>query len=425
MLNSLKIGQKVLVLPILAAMGFVLVFAVLISGSSRSSAIRRSIHTDQLRGIVSAENPEIWRDLSRELDRADEIDRTATIVAGIIVVSIVIGLTAMAILINRYLDLMLRRTLKILQRITEGDLTGRMRANRKDEIGQAGDALDSLFATFEGTVYAFSGNTSVLTEAAEQLSSTSQDMSSAAEQTARQANMASTSAAHVNERMQSVAVAVEQLTASVKEIASNANQASGIASDAVAAADETNSTIRSLGTSSSEIGEVVKVINSIAEQTNLLALNATIEAARAGEAGKGFAVVANEVKELARETAEATDDIGQRVTAIQTDTDRAIGAISEIGTVVRTIHDIQTTIATAVEEQSATASEIGRNVSDAAVGSSEIARNVAGLAEAAESSSAGAATTLEAAVRLGRTASELESALRHFRFNPTGEEPGQ
>jgi methyl-accepting chemotaxis protein len=425
LLNSLKIGQKVLVLPILAAMGFVLVFAVLISGSSRSSAIRRSIHTDQLRGIVSAENPEIWRDLSRELDRADEIDRTATIVAGIIVVSIVIGLTAMAILINRYLDLMLRRTLKILQRITEGDLTGRMRANRKDEIGQAGDALDSLFATFEGTVYAFSGNTSVLTEAAEQLSSTSQDMSSAAEQTARQANMASTSAAHVNERMQSVAVAVEQLTASVKEIASNANQASGIASDAVAAADETNSTIRSLGTSSSEIGEVVKVINSIAEQTNLLALNATIEAARAGEAGKGFAVVANEVKELARETAEATDDIGQRVTAIQTDTDRAIGAISEIGTVVRTIHDIQTTIATAVEEQSATASEIGRNVSDAAVGSSEIARNVAGLAEAAESSSAGAATTLEAAVRLGRTASELESALRHFRFNPTGEEPGQ
>jgi methyl-accepting chemotaxis protein len=233
--------------------------------------------------------------------------------------------------------------------------------------------------------------------------------------------LVSASAEHVNSSIQSVAVAVEQLTANVQEIASNAHQASRIASDAVAATDQTNATIRLLGDSSSEIGDVVKVITSIAEQTNLLALNATIEAARAGEAGRGFAVVANEVKELARETASATDDIQRRVSMIQTSTGEAIDAISRIGAIVRTIHDIQATIATAVEEQSATANEIGRNISQAAGGSSEIARNVAGVATAARSTSAGAATTLEAAVRLGKTASDLESALSHFKIQPTGE----
>lgn len=421
MLNNLRISHKVLVLPLLAVVGFTLVFIVIVGGSSRSQVVRKTALDTGFQQAATAHDPAAWERLSSEFKRADVIDRKALTIASIIVVTIVALIIALTLVINRYIDLMLRRTLKILERITNGDLTGRMRANREDEIGLAGNALDRLFSTFENTVGAFSKNTSILKVASDQLEATSHEMSSATEETSSQAALVSASATQVNESIQSVSVAVEQLAASVQEIASNAHQASRIASDAVTAANDTNTTIRSLGRSSSEIDEVVKVINSIAEQTNLLALNATIEAARAGEAGKGFAVVANEVKELARETAAATDNIGNRVAAIQTDAEHAIEAISEIGSVVKTIHDIQTTIATAVEEQSVTTSEIGRSVGEAAGGSSEIAHNVAGLAEAAQSTSEGASTTLEAAVRLGQTTSDLESALHQFKFNTASE----
>ena len=421
MLDNMKLSHKVMILPVLAALGFVLVLAIFVTASNRSDSVRRSLRSGEVRAIVSDQDAAAWDRFTEELDRADDIDRRSLATATAIVFTFVVLLAVFTVVINRYIGLMLGRTLHVLDRLAKGDLTRRMNANRKDEIGQAGEALDHLFAAFEGTVFAFAGNTTDLKRAADQLSITSQDMSSAAEETSSQASLVSTSAEQVNESMQSVAVAVEQLTASVQEIASSAHHASQSASNAVTSVEETNTTIRSLGTSSSQIGEVVKVINSIAEQTNLLALNATIEAARAGESGKGFAVVANEVKELARETAAATDDIAGRVATIQSDTQRAIDAISGIGEVVRSIHDIQTTIATAVEEQSATASEIGRNVTEAATGSSEIARNVAGVASAARSTSNGAATTLEAAVQLGENASRLEATLAHFTFSPTTE----
>ena len=177
-----------------------------------------------------------------------------------------------------------------------------------------------------------------------------------------------------------------------------------------------------LGASSAEIGKVIKVITSIAEQTNLLALNATIEAARAGEAGKGFAVVANEVKELAKETAAATEDIGQKIEAIQGDTQAAVGAIDEISTIIAQINDIQNTIASAVEEQTATTNEITRNVTEAATGANEIAASITGVAQAAHDTSSGAASTQMSARDLAELADELNRSVMRFvvKSNGTG-----
>jgi len=189
-----------------------------------------------------------------------------------------------------------------------------------------------------------------------------------------------------------------------------------VAASAVQVAESTNKTVGKLGESSAEIGEVVKVISSIAEQTNLLALNATIEAARAGEAGKGFAVVANEVKELANQTGKATEEIGGKIQAIQTDTKSAVEAIAEISTVIDQINDISNTIASAVEEQTATTAEIGRNIEEAAKGSSEINLNIAGVAQAASETSEGVGQTQEAAEKLSEMANNLKNLVSQFKY---------
>ena len=253
-----------------------------------------------------------------------------------------------------------------------------------------------------------------LAGAAEELTATSQQMAGNAEETSAQANVVSAASDQVNQNIQTVATGSEEMSASIKEIAHNATQATKVTSDAVLLADSTNKTVTKLGVSSAEIGQVIKVITSIAEQTNLLALNATIEAARAGEAGKGFAVVANEVKELANQTAAATEDISNKIQAIQTDTQSAVGAIGEISTVIGQISDISNTIASAVEEQSATTNEITRNVTDASRGSQEIVENIAGVAQAAHSTTEGAANTQSAASELSKLAAELQDIVSQF-----------
>jgi methyl-accepting chemotaxis protein len=202
--------------------------------------------------------------------------------------------------------------------------------------------------------------------------------------------------------------------ASIREIARNANAAAQVAQQAVRVAEATNSTIAKLGESSREIGQVLKVITSIAEQTNLLALNATIEAARAGEAGKGFAVVANEVKELAKETSKATEDIGRKIEAIQSDTRGAVETINQISQIIDQVNDISNTIASAVEEQTATTNEISRNVLDAAKGSGEIAQNITGVAKAAQGTMQGAGDSQQAAAELARMAAELQQLVNRF-----------
>jgi methyl-accepting chemotaxis protein len=253
-----------------------------------------------------------------------------------------------------------------------------------------------------------------LSAASEELTAVSQNMATNAEHTSSQAGTVSAAAEEVNRNIQTVSASAEEMTASIREIAKNATDAARVATSAVRVAETTNQTVSKLGESSAEIGKVIKVITSIAQQTNLLALNATIEAARAGEAGKGFAVVANEVKELAKETAKATEDISQKIEAIQGDTRGAVAAIGQISNIIGQINDIQNTIASAVEEQTATTNEISRNVNEAAKGSSDIAQNITGVADAARQTTSGANDTRKAAMELTRMAAELQTLVTTF-----------
>ncbi|MCA9061756.1 MAG: hypothetical protein KDA96_01775 [Planctomycetaceae bacterium] len=230
-----------------------------------------------------------------------------------------------------------------------------------------------------------------------ELSTVGEKLQRNADQTNQQATQASGSATQVSSNAQSLAAAVEEFNNSIKEISRNTSTAASIAGQAVSDVDRTNRTILKLGDSSNEIGNVIQVINSIAEQTNLLALNATIEAARAGESGKGFAVVANEVKELAKQTSNATEDIIRKIASIQDETRDAVAAITSVTNVIRQISDSQEAIASAVEEQSAMTTEISRNINEVASGSSEIARNIAHVADVAQSTARRTQDTMNAA----------------------------
>jgi len=301
-----------------------------------------------------------------------------------------------------------------LDSLADADLTADVHVRGDDEVAQLGTSFNRAVDDLSTVVRRIRESAWTLATSSEELSATSTQMGASAEETSAQANAVSAAAEQVSANVNTVAASAEEMSASIHEIAASAHEAAAVAAQAVEAAGATNETVRQLGDSSAEIGEVIKVITSIAEQTNLLALNATIEAARAGDAGKGFAVVANEVKELAKETAAATEEIGQKIEAIQGDAHAAMAAIDTISDVIARINDIQGTIASAVEQQTATTNEITRHVTEAAGGAGEIAANVTGVAQAAQDTSSGAASVQAAAQDLARLAEELNLTVSRF-----------
>ena len=276
--------------------------------------------------------------------------------------------------------------------------------------GQLGTAIREVVTSLRQIVDV----TRLLIESSTKLSVTTNEMGASADETAQQAVVVSAASEEVSKNVASVASATEQMSASIREISRSSSEATKVASAAVRVAESTNTVVAKLGESSADIGKVIKVITAIAQQTKLLALNATIEAARAGEAGKGFAVVANEVKELAKETAKATEDIGQKIDAIQTDARGAVQAIAQITTTISQINDIQNTIASAVEEQTATTKEISHVIGEAAKGSAEIARNITGVADNAQSTARGAASAKGAAMEITGVTTRLASSVEKF-----------
>ena len=341
-------------------------------------------------------------------------------VLGLLVAAIVIG-AVLATLLSRSLGQAAARMLATIEQVAANNLTvADLEISSEDEIGQTGRALNRMKNSLREIIEAIAGTAVQVASASEQLSSTSKLITENSEETSAQAKVVSDATVEVSRNLQTVANGAEEMGTSIKEIAKNATEAAKVATSAVRVAETANATVAKLGDSSKEIGQVIKVITSIAQQTNLLALNATIEAARAGEAGKGFAVVANEVKELAKETAKATEDISRKIEAIQGDTKAAVEAIGSISAIINQVNDISNTIATAVEEQNATTNEMARNVSEAAQGSGEITSNISGVAQAAESTSRGAGDTQKAAQQLVEMSAQLTSLVEKFKINGAG-----
>ena len=330
----------------------------------------------------------------------------------------VAGAVALALMLARGVVAPLSLCVDALRAVAAGDLTASAgkASQGADEVGQLARALDETTASLREVLGSTAEAAGTLVAAAEGLDSSRSRMGAAAAEASEQAALVAAAAEQVSESVRTVAAGTDEMGLSIQEISQNANEAVAVAGTAVTAATATDERVRRLSESSRQIGEVVKVITTIAEQTNLLALNATIEAARAGEAGKGFAVVASEVKDLAQETARATEDIVKRIDAIQTDTSAAADTIAEITEIIDRIASFQTTIAAAVEEQTATTGEATRNVTSAAEGTSEIASKIARVAQATGTTNSEAIAAEAVTGQVLQASNELAELVARFQF---------
>jgi methyl-accepting chemotaxis protein len=347
---------------------------------------------------------------------SDAAAARATMVVGGMVVAAVLLSAIIVLLISRAVARPLGRAVTVLERVAEGELLGRLPVETSDEVGRMGGALNTALERISGAMRDIGGNVDTLASSSEELAAVANLVNESADRSSAQAQAASSATEQISVNISTIAAGSDEIGASIGEIARSTSSAAEVAAGAVTASAKAGKILSKLGTSSTEIGDVVRLITSIAEQTNLLALNATIEAARAGELGKGFAVVAGEVKELAQQTARATEDISTRVTAIQGDSEAAVIAIEDISRIIDQINATQSAIAAAVEEQTATTTEMSRNVNEVATGSSQISESVAAVAAAAGETTTAAANTAQTSTDLARVASALKSSLSRFTY---------
>ncbi|GAA3293340.1 methyl-accepting chemotaxis protein [Dactylosporangium vinaceum] len=368
--------------------------------------------TDTVKAIVTAET-------SDAAQRRKASSAAYTAARTLIVTVLVAGILA-ALGVGLYLTGLIlggvRRVSHVITGLAQADLTRTSGLTSADEFGAMGRDLDAAVGTFRSTVQEMVGTAATLSSAAVELSAVSSQLSNGAEESSQRATRAAAAADDVNGGVQTVMAGAEQMSASISEIAANASRAAEVAQESTRVAETTNEQIGALGRASAEIGDVVRLITTIAEQTNLLALNATIEAARAGDAGKGFAVVASEVKDLAQETARATEDITVRINAIQGSTAGAADAVARIRHVVGQITDYSSTIASAVEQQSATTNEMSRAITSAAEASAEVAQTFGAVVSVAEATADSAKASREAADDLSQLAVKLNGLVEVFTY---------
>ncbi|WP_432571695.1 methyl-accepting chemotaxis protein [Kineococcus sp. SYSU DK005] len=346
---------------------------------------------------------------------ADRSGRTVVATLGVLLAGLALSGAVTAVVVRR-VRADATALVRVAQALDAGDLTASSGITRGDELGRAAAALDHAVARLHAEISSVAAGADTLARTSTELDAASAGAGAASERAAREVRTVSADVAAVTTNLQAVAAGSDEMGSAIREISASAAEATGVAAQAVQAAEATTATVARLGESSAEIGDVVKVITAIAEQTNLLALNATIEAARAGEMGKGFAVVAGEVKELAQQTARATEDIGRRVGSIQADTAGAVTAIASITEVIGRINDLQTTIASAVEEQTATTGEMSRSIAEAAGSADRIGSGVDGVSAATDATDRSVVSTRDAAGEVRGVTEQLRTLVGRFRL---------